>query len=220
MKLREYRSEVLVPRPRDEVFAFFVDPRNLDAIVWCVTHTVTYPDEDEIHLLHLAGSSRAGLRCSPSPQPIQGCFRARASPRTRISRRICSHLCDAPHYLRFRTVTPLPTTMAAGAIIDHRLTIRGLPVRWRSRIAVFEPPFRFIGEQIRGPYRLWVHEHTFEARGEATLIRDVVRYSVPFDRLVHDRLVRPDIEGIFAFRERELLARFGSAGMAPAVTRA
>ena len=59
-------------------------------------------------------------------------------------------------------------------------------------------------EQLRGPYRQWVHEHTFEARDGGTLARDVVRYAVPFDWLLHRWFIRPDIERIFAYRQQAL----------------
>ena len=88
----------------------------------------------------------------------------------------------------------MPIAMGEGALIDYRLRIRGLPVRWRSRIAAWDPPRRFVDEQVRGPYRLWIHEHAFEPRAGGTLVRDHVRYSVLLDFLVH----RPDLPLLFA----------------------
>ncbi|HKP93058.1 MAG TPA: SRPBCC family protein, partial [Chthoniobacterales bacterium] len=114
-----------------------------------------------------------------------------------------------PPWLRFRTVTPAPIHMDAGTVIEHRLRIRGFPVRWRSRITVWEPPRRFVDEQVRGPYRLWRHEHEFEDRDGGTLVRDRVHYAVPFDFLVHELLVRRDVERIFTYRTDCLRRRFG-----------
>jgi len=113
-----------------------------------------------------------------------------------------------PPWLRFRIVTPGPIEMRAGALIDYRLRVRGVPLRWRTRINVWEQPHRFVDEQIRGPYRLWVHEHTFEERGGGTLARDFVRYAVPLDLLAHKWLVRPDVEKIFEFRSHALQKHF------------
>ena len=114
-----------------------------------------------------------------------------------------------PPWLSFRILTPRPVAMAAGALIDYRLRIRGVPVRWRTRIAVWEPPDRFVDEQLRGPYRLWVHEHTFAERDGGTLCRDEVRYAVPGGALVDRLLVRPDVERIFAWRRQALADLFG-----------
>ena len=105
-----------------------------------------------------------------------------------------------PPWLNFKIVTPAPITMHAGTLIDYQLRLHGVPLRWRTRINVWQPPVRFVDEQIRGPYRQWIHEHTFEPHDGGTLCRDVVRYAVLFDFLAHRWLVRPDIEKIFRFR--------------------
>lgn len=144
--VRKFEFELWLPRPREEVFAFFAETANLDAIT--------------------------------------------------------------PPWLHFRTLTPGPVEMRAGISIDHKLRLRGLPIRWRSQITAWEPPVRFVDEQIRGPYRLWAHEHLFEERDGGTLVRDRVRYAVPFDFLVHDLLVRPDLKRIFAYRAECLKKRF------------
>jgi ligand-binding SRPBCC domain-containing protein len=114
-----------------------------------------------------------------------------------------------PTWLNFRMVTPGSIEMRVGTLLDYRLRIRGFPVRWRSRITAWEPPCRFVDEQIRGPYRLWIHEHNFEPRDEGTLVRDHIRYAVPFDWILHEFVVRPDVERIFAYRAERLRRRFG-----------
>lgn len=119
-----------------------------------------------------------------------------------------------PPWLNFRIVTPQPIDMREGAIIDYRLRIHGLPVRWRTLISAWQPPHRFVDEQVRGPYRQWIHEHTFEPRDGGTLARDRVRYAVPFDCIAYPLMVRRDVESIFAFRARMLKERFTKAGLA------
>ena len=113
-----------------------------------------------------------------------------------------------PPWLHFRIVTPRPVEMKTGALIDYRLRVHGLPLRWRTHISAWQPPHRFVDEQLRGPYRQWIHEHTFEARDGGTLARDIVRYAVPFDFLAHRWFVRPDIERIFKFRMEASRKRF------------
>lgn len=116
-----------------------------------------------------------------------------------------------PPWLRFRILTPRPIEMRPGALIDYRLRVHGLPLAWRTRIEAWEPPHRFVDAQLRGPYRLWHHTHTFEARDGGTLCRDVVRYAVPGGALVDRLLVRRDVERIFAYRREELNRIFGAA---------
>lgn len=109
-----------------------------------------------------------------------------------------------PPWLRFTILTPTPIPMRAGTLIEYRLRLRGWPVRWTTRIAVWEPPRRFVDEQVRGPYRRWVHAHTFERRDGGTLARDRVEYDPPGGPLVHRLFVRPEVERIFAYRQRRL----------------
>ena len=113
-----------------------------------------------------------------------------------------------PPWLNFRIITPQPMTMRVGAVIDYRLRVHGIPARWRTLISAWEPPCRFIDEQIRGPYRLWVHEHTFEETGEGTRVRDHVRYAPTGGWIVHQLFVRRDVEKIFAFRKKALMEKF------------
>jgi ligand-binding SRPBCC domain-containing protein len=120
-----------------------------------------------------------------------------------------------PPWLNFKIITPPPIVMRPGTLIDYRLRLRGFPLRWRTHISVWEPPFRFVDEQLRGPYRQWIHEHTFVASRGGTLARDHIRYAVPFDWLVHRWLVRPDIERIFAHRLGALECHFNVPAKVP-----
>ena len=142
-----FRSELWLPRQRAEVFAFFGEARNLQAIT--------------------------------------------------------------PEFLNFEVLTPAPIVMRAGTLIDYKLRVRGIPLRWRTLISSWEPPHRFMDEQLRGPYRQWIHEHTFEERDGGTLARDVVRYSVFGGALVDRLFVRRDVEKIFAYREKRLKELLG-----------
>lgn len=114
-----------------------------------------------------------------------------------------------PPWLRFEILTPRPVEMRPGALIDYRIHLRFIPMRWCTRITVWEPPHRFVDEQLKGPYRMWLHEHTFEEDGDGTIVGDYVRYSVPFGALANWLFVRRDVERIFAYREKRLGEIFG-----------
>lgn len=108
-----------------------------------------------------------------------------------------------PPELRFEILTPGQIEMRPGAIIDYRLRLHGVPVRWRTEIAVWEEGRRFVDVQRRGPYALWEHTHEFEAVDEGTLVRDRVRYRLPLGplgRLAHRLWVRRNVERIFDIR--------------------
>ena len=116
-----------------------------------------------------------------------------------------------PPWLRFRVLTPGAIEMREGALIDYRLRLHGMPLTWRTRIAVWEPPHRFVDVQLRGPYALWEHTHSFAPDGEdAVVIADRVRYALPFGRLgelARRRFVRRDLERIFDHRMHAIAGR-------------
>jgi ligand-binding SRPBCC domain-containing protein len=147
MRVREFQSEIWLPLPPAELFPFFCDAANLDALT--------------------------------------------------------------PPWLHFQIVTPRPIEMRTGVLIDYKLRVRGLPLRWRTIIRHWQPPLYFVDEQLRGPYRQWIHTHTFEPRDGGTLARDTVQYAVWLDFIMHPLFVRRDIQKIFAFRQVALRDKFG-----------
>ena len=119
-----------------------------------------------------------------------------------------------PPWLRFSVTNPGPIAMRPGARIEYRLALHGLPLRWRTTIAVWDPPHRFVDVQVRGPYLLWHHTHDFEPDGRGgTIMRDTVRYALPLGpagALAHRLLVRRDLAAIFDFRQEAIQRRIGS----------
>lgn len=114
-----------------------------------------------------------------------------------------------PPWLRFRVVSKLPIFMHRGAEIEYRLKIHGVPVGWCSRITTWDPPYRFVDEQVRGPYRMWIHEHRFVEESDGTLCEDNVRYVPPGGALINTLFVKRDIQKIFAYRSDRLEKIFG-----------
>ena len=127
----------------------------------------------------------------------------------------CNLEAITPPSLRFRIVTPRPIEMRAGALIEYRLRLRGLPLMWLTRIEAWEPGRRFVDVQLAGPYALWHHTHEFEALEDgSTLMRDVVRYALPFwplGEVAHAAFVGRELQRIFEFRRAEVARRFSSA---------
>jgi len=118
-----------------------------------------------------------------------------------------------PQWLRFRIVTPSRVSMGENTQIDYRLRLRGIPLRWRSRITAWEPPFLFVDEQVQGPYRYWKHVHRFREIEGGTLVSDEVAYAVWGGEIVERLLVRPDLARIFDYRMRRLEEKFAPAGI-------
>jgi ligand-binding SRPBCC domain-containing protein len=119
-----------------------------------------------------------------------------------------------PAWLRFQVLTSEPVQMREGTLIDYRLTLHTLPLRWRSRIERWEPERAFVDRQVSGPYRLWHHRHEFEATAAGTVVRDIVHYALPLGplgRLGHALLVRRDLARIFDFRAQATARVLGGA---------
>jgi ligand-binding SRPBCC domain-containing protein len=117
-----------------------------------------------------------------------------------------------PRELGFEIVTPAPIRMAEGTLIEYRLHLFGVPIPWKTRISCWQPPFLFQDEQLRGPYRRWVHTHTFEDHSSGgTDVRDRVEYELPFWPFgeVAYPIVRLQLQRIFQFRKQALEQRFG-----------
>ena len=147
--MHRLERQQFVARPRDEVFAFFAEARNLEMLT--------------------------------------------------------------PAFLNFRILTPPPLDMRSGALIDYRISLGGIPMRWRTRIETFDAPLRFVDVQLSGPYRCWHHLHEFQAAPGGTLVMDRVTYSLPFGflgALAHWLLVRHALKRIFDYRQHRLAEIF------------
>jgi hypothetical protein len=117
-----------------------------------------------------------------------------------------------PDWLSFRILSPLPIDMHVGTTIDYRIALHGVPLRWRTRIARWEPPFAFADEQLRGPYVLWHHTHTFTPCDGGTVLGDDVVLRPkggPLAGLVMKLFVRRDVERIFRHRAAVMADLFG-----------
>lgn len=145
--LRTFASEQIISAPPERVFAFFSDPRNLQAIT--------------------------------------------------------------PPSLRFDLKSEV-RTVTEGTTIDYALRLHGVPLSWKTLIARWEPPHRFVDVQLHGPYALWEHEHTFTQVEDGVRMEDRVTYVLPFQPLggLAEPFVRRDVEEIFRFRSRTIAQAF------------
>lgn len=151
MKVYTLQKEQIVPRARNDVFAFFERPKNLCRIT--------------------------------------------------------------PPKMKFDILTPQPLEMRTGAVFDYVVNIKGINQFWRTLIEKYDAPYSFVDIQLRGPYRLWHHTHEFEEHPQGTLVRDTIRYVLPFGfvgHIFHSLFVRPQLEAIFDFRREAIETIFGT----------
>ena len=102
--------------------------------------------------------------------------------------------------------------MAQGTLIDYRLKLYGVPIKWRTEIETFEPESRFTDQQLSGPYALWHHQHHFKEVEGGVQMDDILHYKLKGgwlgDKLT-GWLVHGRVQGIFDYRTNLLLKRFG-----------
>jgi ligand-binding SRPBCC domain-containing protein len=116
-----------------------------------------------------------------------------------------------PPWMRFQILTPQPIQMREGATIQYALRVRGIPFRWLTEIDRWNPPHEFVDVQVKGPYRLWRHTHTFSPLHAGTSIVDMVEYALPFGllgRLIHRLRVARDLSRIFDYRRQRIDSLF------------
>lgn len=151
MGTKRLHREVVLPRPLDEVFAFFADAANLEKIT--------------------------------------------------------------PRYMNFQILTPQPIPMKAGARIEYRIGLGGIPMKWRTLIESYEPGVAFTDVQESGPYKTWRHTHRFFAEGpRATRMVDELEYEVgfgPFGTIARWLFVDRTVEDIFDYRTKIMQQLFG-----------
>ena len=118
-----------------------------------------------------------------------------------------SHLLlITPPAFRLRLVGG-PPALSTGAVLDMRLQWLGVPIRWRTFIREWDPPYRFVDVQVRGPYARWEHRHRFLEEGDGTWVEDRVTYRLPFGplgRAAHALIVRRQIAALWRYRTRRL----------------
>jgi ligand-binding SRPBCC domain-containing protein len=112
-----------------------------------------------------------------------------------------------PPAFRLRLLTP-DVVMTAGAVLDFRLRWLGvMPLRWRAFVREWDPPFRFVDVQVRGPYARWEHRHRFLEEGGGTWVEDRVTYRLPLGplgQLAHALVVRRQLRELWEYRHRQL----------------
>jgi ligand-binding SRPBCC domain-containing protein len=143
------------------------------------------------------------------PTPVEETFDFFADPRNLEA--------ITPPWLHFR-ILEAPARLDRGSLLRYRLRIFGMPIGWRTEITEWKRPHGFVDEQLRGPYRLWIHEHRLEPDEGGTVVHDRIRYRIPLGaigRLAGRLFVRRWLGEIFDYREARIEERLTREAPAP-----
>lgn len=122
-----------------------------------------------------------------------------------------------PPDMGFKVLTNLnEVPVYTGMEIDYTVKpLLGIPVRWKTLISDVKEFKSFTDMQLKGPYSLWEHTHTFAERDGGVFMTDKVTYRLPFGilgRIMHRLIVRKRIEEIFNYRRQALEKIFSQNG--------
>ena len=96
------------------------------------------------------------------------------------------------------------TPMYAGMIIEYMVSpLFSIPLSWVTEITQVKEHRFFVDTQLKGPFRIWHHQHICNEVGEMTEMTDIVTYELPFGKLgqlVAGRIVAKRVAEIFKYR--------------------
>lgn len=87
-----------------------------------------------------------------------------------------------------------------------------ISINWATEISQVKEYKYFIDNQIKGPYKIWHHEHHFKETGNGIEMRDILYYEIPFGflgRLMHKMIIGKKLNEIFNYREQKIKELFG-----------
>ncbi len=120
-----------------------------------------------------------------------------------------------PVYMNFRILSRSDAgDMYPGMIISYRLNpLFKIQVKWATEITQVKEKEYFIDNQIKGPYKIWHHEHRFKTLNSGIEMEDILYYDLPLGilgRFVHRIFIQQKVHEIFNFREQKIKELFGT----------
>jgi ligand-binding SRPBCC domain-containing protein len=98
--------------------------------------------------------------------------------------------------------------MENGQLIKYKVSpFPFLRVSWVTEINHIQPKKFFADNQIKGPFAMWYHEHTFTPIAGGVEMKDHVTYSIPLGFigvLVNKLIVRHRVQKIFDYRKKRI----------------
>jgi ligand-binding SRPBCC domain-containing protein len=118
-----------------------------------------------------------------------------------------------PESMSFKILTELPDKVHEGLVIKYTVSpMLNIPLTWVTRINMVNEPFCFMDEQLKGPYKIWKHEHHFKAVDGGVMMKDILNYDIGkgfLGKIAGSLFVHNKVKGIFTYRKAKLEKLFG-----------
>ncbi|MCB2196672.1 MAG: SRPBCC family protein [Bacteroidetes bacterium] len=120
-----------------------------------------------------------------------------------------------PSYMNFDILSRSDAgEMYPGMIISYRVSpLFNISVKWATEITQVRQHKYFIDNQIKGPYKIWHHEHHFKEIEGGIEMRDILFYEIPYGflgKVLYRLMIKNRVEEIFNFRSTKIKELFGS----------
>jgi len=120
-----------------------------------------------------------------------------------------------PSYMNFNILAKSDAgEMYPGMIISYTVSpLLNVTIKWATEITQVKEYRYFIDNQIKGPYRIWHHEHHFKEVEGGIEMKDILFYEVRYGLIgyfLHEFFIKKRIEEIFNYREHKIKELFGS----------
>lgn len=120
-----------------------------------------------------------------------------------------------PSYMNFDILSRSDAgEMYPGMIISYKVSpLFNISVKWATEITQVKEHKYFIDNQIKGPYKIWHHEHHFKNIEGGIEMKDILFYEMPYGfigRILYKSIVKNRVEEIFNYRATKIKELFGS----------
>ena len=121
-----------------------------------------------------------------------------------------------PPYMNFKILSRSEVSeMYPGMIITYKISpLFNIAIKWSTEITQIRDNKYFIDNQIKGPYKIWHHEHHFKEIKNGIEMRDILFYDVGFGiigKLLHKFFIKKRVLEIFKYRELKIKELFSSS---------
>lgn len=104
-----------------------------------------------------------------------------------------------PAWEKVRLLERAATLQPGGRAVSEVRVAPGVWMRLVNEHIVYDPPHRFVDEQVRGPFRRWRHEHIVEPHPDGALLIDRIDFEVPC-AIVAQQMAMKRLQRLFAWR--------------------